>query len=66
MIGAVSTGIELVRPPGPAGTIPSAAAAVTDPGRTVFTAGACPLDADGTTVAVGDVATRLCSTTALP
>ena len=30
--------------------------AVTDPGRMVFTAGACPLDADGATVAVGDVA----------
>ena len=56
MIGAVSTGIELVRPPGPAGTTPSAAAAVTHPGRTVSTAGACPLDAAGTTVCVGDVA----------
>ncbi|AXK36808.1 RidA family protein [Streptomyces armeniacus] len=30
------------------------ASAVTAPTRTVFTAGACPLDADGATVAVGD------------
>lgn len=52
----MSTGIELVRPPDLAGTAPYAYAAVTDPGRMVFTAGACPLDADGATVAVGDVA----------
>ena len=52
----VSTGIELVRPAGLAGTAPYAYAAVTDPGRMVFTAGACPLDADGAVVAVGDVA----------
>jgi len=35
---------------------PYAHAAVTGPGQLVFTAGACPLDADGNTVAVGDVA----------
>jgi enamine deaminase RidA (YjgF/YER057c/UK114 family) len=29
---------------------------VTGPGQLVFTAGACPLDADGQTVAVGDIA----------
>jgi enamine deaminase RidA (YjgF/YER057c/UK114 family) len=52
----VTTGIEFVRPPGLAGTAPYAYAAVTDPGRMTFTAGACPLDADGVTVAVGDVA----------
>jgi enamine deaminase RidA (YjgF/YER057c/UK114 family) len=52
----VSTGIEFVRPAVLAGTAPYAYAAVTDPGRMVFTAGACPLDADGATVAVGDVA----------
>ena len=52
----VSTGIEFVRPPTLAGTAPYAYAAVSDPGRMVFTAGACPLDADGATVAVGDVA----------
>jgi enamine deaminase RidA (YjgF/YER057c/UK114 family) len=52
----VTTGIELVRPAGLTGTAPYAYAAVTDPGRMVFTAGACPLDADGRTVAVGDVA----------
>jgi enamine deaminase RidA (YjgF/YER057c/UK114 family) len=56
MIGPVSTGIEFVRPPTLTGTAPYAYAAVTDPGRMVFTAGACPLDADGATVAVGDVA----------
>ena len=35
---------------------PYAYAAVTGPGQFVFTAGACPLDADGNTVAVGDIA----------
>jgi enamine deaminase RidA (YjgF/YER057c/UK114 family) len=52
----VTPGIELVQPPALTGAAPYAYAAVTDPGRMVFTAGACPLDADGTTVAVGDVA----------
>lgn len=52
----VTTGIELVRPPALSATVPHAYAAVTEPGRMVFTAGACPLDADGATVAVGDVA----------
>jgi enamine deaminase RidA (YjgF/YER057c/UK114 family) len=52
----VATGIELVRPAGLSGAAPYAYAAVTDPGRMVFTAGAAPLDAEGTTVAVGDVA----------
>jgi enamine deaminase RidA (YjgF/YER057c/UK114 family) len=52
----MTSGIELVVPPGLAGTVPYAYAAVTDPGRMVFTAGACPLDADGACVAVGDVA----------
>ncbi len=56
MIGRVTTGIELVRPPTLSASAPYAYAAVTDPGRMVFTAGACPLDADGSTVAVGDVA----------
>src|SRR5215212_12912 len=56
MIGPVTTGIEFVRPPTLAGTAPYAYAAVTDPGRMAFTAGACPLDAEGTVVAVGDVA----------
>jgi enamine deaminase RidA (YjgF/YER057c/UK114 family) len=51
----VTTGIELVRPPTLSADVPYAYAAVTDPGRMVFTAGACPLDADGATVAVGDV-----------
>ena len=56
MIDCVTTGIEFVRPPTLAAAAPYAYAAVTDPGRMVFTAGACPLDADGATVAVGDVA----------
>ncbi|WP_198597938.1 RidA family protein [Blastococcus atacamensis] len=47
--------IELVRPPGLTDSAPHALAAVTDPARMVFTAGAGPLDADGGTVAVGDV-----------
>ncbi len=55
MIGRVTSGIELVRPAGLSDTTPYAYAAVTDPGRTVFTAGACPLDADGNTVAVGSI-----------
>jgi enamine deaminase RidA (YjgF/YER057c/UK114 family) len=54
----VTTGIEFVRPPGLAGAAPYAYAAVTDPGRMAFTAGACPLDPDGITVAVGDVAAQ--------
>ncbi len=53
---SVSTGIEFVRPPTLTGKAPYAYAAVTDPGRMVFTAGACPLDVDGAVVAVGDVA----------
>jgi enamine deaminase RidA (YjgF/YER057c/UK114 family) len=52
----VTTGISFVHPPGLHQAVPYAYAAVTDPGRTLFTAGACPLDADGRTVAVGDVA----------
>jgi enamine deaminase RidA (YjgF/YER057c/UK114 family) len=37
------------------GEVPYAYAAITPPGGTVFTAGACPLDADGQVVATGDV-----------
>src|SRR4051794_33176977 len=51
----VAIGIEFVRPPTLTPSAPYAYAAVTDPGRMTFTAGACPLDADGVTVAVGDV-----------
>jgi enamine deaminase RidA (YjgF/YER057c/UK114 family) len=46
--------ITLVRPQQLTTKAPYAYAAVTDPGRFVFTAGACPLDADGKIVAVGD------------
>jgi len=45
-----------VRPSALTTRAPYAYAAVVGPGRTVFTAGACPLDADGSTVARGDVA----------
>lgn len=49
--------ITLLRPPGLADTAPYAyAALVQDAAHLVFTAGACPLDAYGATVAVGDVA----------
>jgi enamine deaminase RidA (YjgF/YER057c/UK114 family) len=37
------------------GEVPYAYAAITPPGGTVFTAGACPLDADGQVVATGDI-----------
>ena len=56
MITCVTSGIELVRPPALSDATPYAYAAVTDPGRMVFTAGAAPVDGDGVTVAVGDVA----------
>jgi enamine deaminase RidA (YjgF/YER057c/UK114 family) len=48
--------ITFVRPQQLTAKAPYAYAAVTGPGRLVFTAGACPLDADGNTVAIGDVA----------
>ena len=40
------------------GDVPYAYAAVTPAGRTLFTAGACPLDAAGAVVAPGDVAAQ--------
>ncbi len=45
--------VELVRPSSLSGSVPYAYAAVVD--SLVFTAGACPLDADGCIVAPGDV-----------
>ena len=48
--------MELIRPPELAGDVPYAYAAVVEGGRAVFTAGACPLDENGVTVAPGDVA----------
>lgn len=48
--------IAFVRPEQLTSDVPYAYAAVTGPGRLVFAAGACPLDADGKTVAVGDIA----------
>ncbi len=49
--------IELIRSPGLTDCAPYAYAAVaSDVSRLVFTAGACPLDADGTVTPVGDIA----------
>jgi enamine deaminase RidA (YjgF/YER057c/UK114 family) len=47
--------ITFVRPAALTDRAPYAYAAVTSADRTVYTAGACPLDADGHTVAAGDV-----------
>ena len=47
---------EFIRPPELTTRAPYAYAAVAAPGRTVFTAGACPLDAEGRTISPGDVA----------
>lgn len=48
--------VRLHRSPSLATGVPYAYAASTSTtGRVLFTAGACPLDADGATVAVGDV-----------
>jgi enamine deaminase RidA (YjgF/YER057c/UK114 family) len=48
--------VELIRSPELAGEVPYAYAAVPrEASRLVFTAGACPLDDTGATVAVGDV-----------
>ncbi|RVX38467.1 enamine deaminase RidA (YjgF/YER057c/UK114 family) [Nonomuraea polychroma] len=50
-------GVRLIRCPDLAQTVEYAYAAAADaPVRAIWAAGACPLDADGTTVAVGDVA----------
>jgi enamine deaminase RidA (YjgF/YER057c/UK114 family) len=51
-----NSAIEFVRPTQLGRKAPYAYAAVAVPGRTVFTAGACPLDSEGNTVALGDVA----------
>ncbi len=48
--------ITFIRPEQLTTKAPYAYAALTGPGQHVFTAGACPLDADGNTIAVGDVA----------
>jgi enamine deaminase RidA (YjgF/YER057c/UK114 family) len=52
------TSVELVRSTALTDTVPYAYAAVTPPGRLVFTAGACPLGQDGGVVALGDVAAQ--------
>ncbi|WP_460366040.1 RidA family protein [Actinocorallia lasiicapitis] len=48
--------VQLVRSPALYQGAPYAYAAVAAPGSVIFTAGACPLDADGNTVAIGDYA----------
>lgn len=48
--------VTFIRPAQLASKAPYAYAAAIGPGHLVFTAGACPLDTDGNTVAVGDVA----------
>lgn len=50
--------ITFVRPPRLSTRVPYAYAAIAGPGQAVFTAGACPLDPDGRTVAKGDVAAQ--------
>jgi enamine deaminase RidA (YjgF/YER057c/UK114 family) len=50
--------VELVRAPALTDEVGYAYAAVTPPGSLVFTAGACPLDDEGTIVAPGDVAAQ--------
>ena len=52
------SGVELVRVPELADSAPYAYAAVVPAGRAVFTAGACPLDAQGNVVAKGDVSAQ--------
>ena len=49
-------GVRPVRPPGLAGASYAYAAVLPPGARLVLTAGACPLDAHGATVAAGDVA----------
>jgi len=46
---------DFVDPPGLFGEAPYHYAAVASAGRTVFAAGACPIDADGVVVAPGDL-----------
>lgn len=55
-------GVELVRAPGLTEEVGYAYAAVTTATSLVFTAGACPLDDDGSVVAPGDVAAQTART----
>jgi enamine deaminase RidA (YjgF/YER057c/UK114 family) len=50
--------VTLVRSPALSGSVPYAYAAVTPAARTVWTAGACPLDDTGQVVAPGEVAAQ--------
>lgn len=55
--GRMTTASRLVRPAGLAASVPYSYGAVAPAGsQLVFLAGACPLDAEGRTVAVGDIA----------
>lgn len=58
MIPGRTASVGLVRTPGLADGIGYASAATTSPAGLLFTAGACPLDADGAIVAPGDVAAQ--------
>lgn len=50
---------ELINPPELYDGVPYSYVAVAPEGGTVFTAGACPLDADGGVVGAGDVAAQM-------
>ena len=47
---------KLIQTPGLYAGVPYSYAATAPPGSTVFTAGACPIDSEGTVVAPGDLA----------
>jgi enamine deaminase RidA (YjgF/YER057c/UK114 family) len=55
MRSVTNDAITFVRPAALTGKAPYAYAAVTGADQIIYTAGACPLDADGHTVAAGDV-----------
>ena len=46
---------KLIHTPGLYAGVPYSYAATAEPGSTVFTAGACPIDSEGTVVARGDI-----------
>jgi enamine deaminase RidA (YjgF/YER057c/UK114 family) len=50
--------VKRLNPPGLYPGVPYSYAAITPPGTTVFTAGACPIDSEGRVVAPDDVAVQ--------
>jgi enamine deaminase RidA (YjgF/YER057c/UK114 family) len=46
---------KLIQTPGLYAGVPYSYAAIASPGSTVFTAGACPIDSEGTVIARGDI-----------